>query len=160
MWFTSCCELSIYLPFTRVNSPKLTAMWCLIMTFNQNTCLLKSINLYPTWKSTTFISDKRKKYSILMTFTFAVLVFISYITSHIKILVGTLLPSLIKPIIRKLLLTFEKHDQFILTYISKSCLTVQLLSVQWGLILVNAQRWQSNIYFQIGKLRFYNYLNN
>lgn len=59
-----------------------------------------------------------------MTFTLAVLIFISYMSSDIIFFMENLLQWLRKLIIRKLLLTLQKHDQFILIHISKSCLTV------------------------------------
>ena len=59
-----------------------------------------------------------------MTFTLAVLIFISYMSSDI--IVENLLQRLRKPIIRKLPLTLQKHGQFIVIHISNSCWTVLL----------------------------------
>lgn len=59
-----------------------------------------------------------------MTFTLVVLIFISYMSRDIT--VENLLQRLRKPIIRKALLTLQKHDQFILIRISNSCWTVLL----------------------------------
>lgn len=63
-----------------------------------------------------FAFVKRKQtHAILMTFTLVVL-----------IIVENLLQRLRKPIIRKVLLILQKHDQFILIHISNSCWTMSL----------------------------------
>lgn len=66
-----------------------------------------------------FVKRKKKTRAILMTFTLVVLIFISYMSSDI--IVENLLQRLRKPINRKVLLTLQKHDQFILIHISNSC---------------------------------------
>lgn len=113
IWLPSCVELSIsHLPFTSVNSPKLTAVWYLTMMSNQNACLNQQINTTQEKALHLFLFKGNNVPFQLYPWLF-------WYLSHIQVvymLVGNLLQRRRKTSIRKLLFIWEAWSVYINFY--------------------------------------------